>query len=159
MEKLENIMSPSQRLLVSALAAAALLPVLPGRAAEKPDPKMISITLPDQINWRKSENADVATIQGDPNKAGIYIQLIKWHPGHMSRPHYHPEERYIWVISGTWWVGTGPKYDPDSTYPVPAGSLVIDHSNQIHYDGAKEGDCMLYIVGMGPSKTVPAEQK
>jgi hypothetical protein len=103
---------------------------------------MISITLPDEIYWRKSANADVATIQGDPSKPGIHIQLVKWHPGHMSPPHYHGEERYIWVISGTWWVGTGPKYDPASTYPMPAGSYVVDHAHEIHYDGAKEGDCL-----------------
>jgi hypothetical protein len=152
-------MSISRRSIFPVLAAGTVFSQIAGRAAEKPDPKMISITLPDEINWRKSPNADIATIQGDPTKPGIYIQLIKWHPGHMSRPHYHGEERYIWVISGTWWVGAGPKYDPDSTYPVPAGSLVIDHPKQIHYDGAKEGDCLLYIVGMGPSSTVQAEAK
>jgi len=137
---------------------AVLLPI-PSPAAERPDPKVISITLPDEIQWRKGSNADVATIQGDPSKPGIYIQLVKWHPGNMSRPHFHPEERYIWVLSGTWWVGTGPKYDPASTFPVSAGTLVVDHPNEVHYDGAKEGDCLLYIVGMGPSKTIPAEAK
>jgi hypothetical protein len=152
-------MSNVFRLIVPALVGIAWFPLIPSRAAERPDPKMISITLPDEIHWRKNANADIATIQGDPSKSGIYIQLIKWHPGHMSRPHYHGEERYIWVISGTWWVGTGPKYDPANTYPVPAGSYVVDHAHEIHYDGAKEGDCLLYIVGMGPSTTVPAEVK
>ena len=152
-------MSTLFRSIIPALVSIACFPLIPSRAAERPDPKMISITLPDEIHWRSSVNADVATIQGDPSKPGIYIQLIKWHPGHMSRPHYHGEERYIWVISGTWWVGTGSKYDPASTYPVPAGSYVVDHAHEIHYDGAKEGDCLLYIVGMGPSTTVPAEVK
>jgi quercetin dioxygenase-like cupin family protein len=151
-------MSMLYRTIFAAAAAAALFPLAPS-AAERPDPKRVSITLPDEIQWKKSANADTAVIQGDPSKPGIYIQLIKWHPGNMSRPHYHPEERYIYVISGTWWVGVGPKYDPESTYPVSAGTYVVDHPNEIHYDGAKEGDCLLYIVGMGPSKTVPAEQK
>ena len=152
-------MSTLFRSIVPVLVGIAWFPLIPSRAAERPNPKMISITLPDEIHWRKSANADIATIQGDPSNAGIYIQLIKWHPGHMSRPHYHGEERYIWVISGTWWVGTGSKYDPSSTYPVPAGSYVVDHPHEIHYDGAKDGDCLLYIVGMGPSTTVPAEAK
>lgn len=138
------------------LATAFLLP--PSRAAE-PDPKIISFMLPDQIQWRKSTNADTATIQGDPSKPGIYIQLIKWHPGNMSRPHTHPTDRYIWVLSGTWWVGQGPRYDPSSTYPISAGTYVVDHANEIHYDGAKDGECLLYIVGMGPLATVPAEAK
>lgn len=152
-------MSTLRRLIFPAVLATVWLPLVPGRAAERPDPKKISITLPDEIRWKKGPNADTATIQGDPSKPGIYIQLVKWHPGNMSRPHYHAEERYIWVLSGTWWIGTGPKYDPASTYPVTAGTYVVDHANEIHYDGAKEGDCLLYIVGMGPSKTVPAEVK
>ncbi len=154
-------MSTLQRLIFPALAVAALLPVTASRAADRPDPKLVSVKLPDEIQWRKSENADTANIQGDPSKPGLYIQLIRWHPGHMSRPHYHGEERYIYVVSGTWWIGTGPKWDPNNTYPAPAGTYVVDHPGEIHWDGAKPetGDCVLEIVGMGPSTTTPAEQK
>ena len=98
-------------------------------------------------------------LQGDPSKPGVYIELVRWHAGHMSRPHMHSTERYIRVLSGTWWAGQGPKYDPASTYPVPAGSYVVHYADQIHYDGAKDGDCMLYIVGTGPMKTMGAEIK
>jgi hypothetical protein len=136
------------------LASTALF-LLPVRAAE-PDAKAITYTLPDKIAWRKSAAADTATLQGDPSKPGIYIQLVRWHPGNMSRPHSHDTARYITVISGTWWVGTGAKYDPDSTYPVPAGSYVVDIPNELHYDGAKNEDCVLQIVGMGPMKTTAA---
>ena len=61
-------MSNLFRLIVPALVGIAWFPLIPSRAAERPDPKMISITLPDEIHWRKSENADIATIQGDPGK-------------------------------------------------------------------------------------------
>ena len=149
-------MSTLNRSILSALAAAAVWIPLSARAAEMPDPKIISITLPDQIHWNTSANADTATIQGDPTKPGIYIQLVKWHPGNMSRPHTHTTDRYIYVLSGTWWIGWGPKYDPDSTYPVKAGTYVIDHANEIHYDGAKQEECVLYIVGEGPLQTIPA---
>ena len=149
-------MSTLHRSILAAVAVTAVWIPLSGRAAEKPDPKIISITLPDQIHWNKSANADTATIQGDTSKPGIYIQLIKWHPGNMSRPHTHPTDRYIYVLSGTWWIGWGPKYDPDSTSPVKAGTYVIDHANEIHYDGAKQEECELYIVGEGPLQTIPA---
>ena len=151
-------MSTLQRSIPSALLVAAAVLLIPIRAAE-PDPKAVSYTLPDKIEWRKGAGADTARLQGDPSKPGIYVQLIRWHPHNMSRPHSHSTERYITVLSGTWWIGTGPKYDPASTYPVTAGTYVMDRANEIHYDGAKEGDCLLYIVGMGPSKTVPAEVK
>ena len=77
----------------------------------------------------------------------------------MSRPHFHPNDRFITVISGTWWVGTGPKYDPETTKPMPPGSFVTHFGKQIHWDGAKDVECVLQIVGMGPATSTPAEQK
>jgi hypothetical protein len=137
-------------------AAAVIL--VPGRAAQ-PDPKAVVYTLPDKIEWKTSANSDTANLQGDPSKPGLYIQLTKWHPGHMSRPHSHSTERYITVLSGTWWIGTGTKYEPDSTYPVSAGTYVVDRAGGIHYDGAKDTECVLEIVGMGPVITTQAEVK
>ncbi len=151
-------MPNSGRSLPPARLAATAFLMVPGRAAE-PDPKIISFKLPDQINWRKTATADTATIQGDTSKPGLYIQLIKWHPGNMSRPHTHSTERFIYVVSGTWYVGWGPKYDPASTLPMPAGTFVTDHANEIHYDGAKDVECLLYLVGEGPMVTKGAEVK
>jgi hypothetical protein len=106
-----RIMYMLRSAISSALVAAAAFILVPGHAAE-PDPKIVTYTAPDNIAWRKGRAADTATVQGDPSKPGIYIQLIKWHPGNMSRPHFHSTDRYITVLSGTWWIGTGPKYDP-----------------------------------------------
>jgi hypothetical protein len=85
--------------------------------------------------------------------------FLQWKAGNMSRPHFHPNDRYITVLSGTWWVGSGPKFEPESTVPIPAGTLVIHYGNGIHYDGAKQGDVILVIHGMGPATSTPAEQK
>ena len=138
--------------------AAGLLLSAPGHVAE-PNPKSVSYTLPAKLAWIKGVNSDVVTVQGDPSKPGIYIQLLRWHPHNMSRPHSHSTERYITVLSGTWWIGTGSKYDPASTFPAPAGSYVVDHANELHYDGAKDTECVLEIVGMGPVLTTSAESK
>jgi hypothetical protein len=151
-------MSTLRRVIPLASVAAIAFLLIPGRAAE-PDPKAVLYTLPDKIEWKKGPNQDSATVQGDPSKPGIYIQLIKWHPNNMSRPHSHSTERYITVLSGTWWIGTGTKYDPASTFPVSAGTYVVDIANQIHYDGAKDSECVLEIVGMGPMVTTAAESK
>ena len=141
-----------RRTVSSVLLAGLVFLLTPGRAAE-PDPKAITYTLPDKIDWKKGPNNDTAILQGDPSKPGLYIQLIRWHPGNMSRPHTHPNDRYIYVISGTWWMGWGSKFDPDSTFPVKAGTYVVHHAGELHYDGAKTEDCVLYIVGMGPVNT------
>jgi hypothetical protein len=155
---MEAITFPLRRTVTAIAVIAAAILLVPVRAAE-PDPKSVIFTLPDKIDWKKGEASDNATIQGDPSKPGIYIQLTKWHPNHMSRPHSHSTERYITVLSGTWWIGTGATYDPASTYPVPAGTYVVDRPNQLHYDGAKDTECVLEIVGMGPMTTTQAAVK
>jgi quercetin dioxygenase-like cupin family protein len=137
---------------ISALVVVlAGLVVSQSRAAE-PDPKIMSVTLPEKIDWKEGGGNATAVLVGDPSKPGLYVELVKWHAGQMSQPHMHPSARYITVISGTWWVGWGPKFDPASTYPVKAGSFVVHHPNQLHYDGAKEADCVIEIVGIGPER-------
>ena len=128
--------------------------------AAQPDPKVLAYQLPNQIHWTgNAGGAQQAVLVGDPSKPGLYVVLTKWTPHHMSHPHFHPNDRYITVISGTWWVGTGTKYDPDSTTPIPAGSFVTHYGKQIHYDGAKDDEVTLEIVGMGPATSTPAEVK
>jgi|SRR5579871_149279 len=153
-----SIIGALRRLVPVTLGAVVFACV--GVQAAGPDAKVLSFKMPDQIPWVKGNNgADRAVLYGDPSKEGLYIILNRWHAGHMSRPHFHPNDRFITVISGTWWVGTGPKYDPDTTTPMPAGSFVTHYAKQIHWDGAKDGDCVLEIVGMGPDTSTAAEKK
>ena len=123
------------------------------------NPRAITIQLPAEIKWNKGRGSESATLVGDPSKPGLYIVLQKWLPHNNSRPHFHPNDRFINVISGTWWVATGPKYDLDSMKPVPAGSFVTHTGKEIHYDGAKDEECILEIVGMGPATSTAAEEK
>ena len=140
------------RSITPALLAAIAFALIPGRAAE-PDPKALTYTLPEKIQWNKGANQDNAILQGDPTKTGLYISLTKWHPGNTSRPHSHPNDRYITVLSGTWWVGTGANYEPAGMVPMKAGTYVVHHANEMHYDGAKDEECVLLIVGMGPANS------
>jgi hypothetical protein len=124
------------------------------------DPKAINIRLPTDIQWKTgSSGASEATLVGDPSKTGLYVVLTKWAAHHNSRPHFHPNDRFITVVSGTWWVATGRKYDTDNMKPVPAGSFVTHYAKEVHYDGAKDGDVVLEIVGMGPETPTSAEDK
>jgi quercetin dioxygenase-like cupin family protein len=124
--------------------------------ASEPDPAIMTFKLPDKIVWNKNQ----AILYGDPQAPGGFYQVLtKWPPHTMSRPHFHQNDRYIYVLSGTWWVGWGPKYDPGSTYPMPAGSYVQHYAKKIHYDGSKDGEVLLLISGIGPEKSTPAEEK
>ncbi|MBA2961668.1 MULTISPECIES: cupin domain-containing protein [Ramlibacter] len=99
-----------------------------------------------------------AVLAGNPSQPGPYVMRVKFGPGTMSPPHFHAETRYILVLKGTWWVGAGPKWDREATTPVPAGTLVVHHPNKIHFDGAKDEEVVLQIVGVGPSGTTPVDE-
>lgn len=145
-----------------AVAAALLWPLAAASAPVQLNPKAVIFQLPGQIPWHDVSaipGLRIANLLGDASKSEMYIQLIHWPPHTMSRPHYHPNARYITVLSGTWWVGTGSRFDPDKTVPMPAGSFVTHFARQIHYDGAKDGEAVIEIVGMGPATVIPAEQK
>lgn len=131
-----------------------------GAARADLNPAALQYKLPSQIEWKDTSiGAKMAVMHGDPDKPGPYIVLIKWGPHQMSHPHFHPNDRFITVISGTWWVGTGSKFDPQTTVPMPAGSFVTHFAKQVHYDGSKDGEAIIEIVGEGPATATPAETK
>ncbi len=141
---------------VLALAVFAAAP----QAQAAIDPTSISIVPFDKLDFKgKPGQPQIAAVFGDASKPEMYGIVIKWPPHTNSRPHSHPNDRYITVLSGTWWINTGAKFDPDSMVPMKPGSFIIHHAGQIHYDGAKDDPAMIYIVGMGPAPSIPREEK
>ena len=139
------------------------LAAMPGfGAAAELNPAAVIYKLPEQIPWGpvNAAGAQSAVVVGDPAKPGFYMVYNKWTKGnHFSRPHFHPNDRYIVVLQGTWWVGSGPKFDPANTTPMPAGSFVTHFAKQVHWDGAKDEDTILLIMGEGPATSTAAEEK
>jgi len=144
---------------VTIAVCAAMSGHAAARTAADLNAKAIKITIPADIKWTKSATSERATLYGDPSKPGYYAVLVKWLPHNNSRPHYHPNDRFIQVLSGTWMVQTGAKYDPAGFVPVPAGSFVVHAGKEIHYDGAGDEPALLLISGMGPGDSIDAEQK
>jgi hypothetical protein len=147
------------RYLATPLVFAGMLGI---SSAAELNPAALVYKLPDQIPWGpvNAAGAQSAVVAGDPTKPGFYAVYNKWTKGnHFSRPHFHPNDRYIVVLQGTWWVGTGPKFDPANTTAMPAGSFVTHFGKQVHWDGAKDEDAVLLIMGEGPATSTAAEEK
>jgi hypothetical protein len=87
------------------------------------------------------------------------VVRLKWLPGNMRRPHFHPQRSILYRVVRIWWVGTAEKFDPDNTVPMPAGSYVIHYGGKIHYDGAKNEEAVIQVWGMGPATSTPAEKR
>jgi hypothetical protein len=150
------------RCAVAFSAVALALSFAPARAFEL-NPAAVTYKLPDQIEWKTASEypgLQTAVLAGDPSKPGLYVVMTKWLAGnHFSHPHFHPHDRFITVLKGTWWVGSGKKFDTNATVPMPAGAFVTHYGEQVHFDGAKDEDTVLVIVGEGPATATPAEEK
>jgi hypothetical protein len=140
----------SARMLAAGTASAAEL-----------DPKAVIYKLPDQIELKATGNGNASTtLAGDPSGAGLYIVMNKWLKGnHFSKPHFHPNDRFITVLQGTWWVGSGRKWDPNNSVPMRAGTFVTHFGKQVHWDGAKDEDALILIVGEGPATSTRVEEE
>jgi hypothetical protein len=155
-------MKAANRFWLTLLLPVALIGAVGAAYAAELNPAAVVYKLPDQIKWSAPDARGVqsAVLVGDPSKPGFYAMYVKWLKGnHFSRPHFHPNDRFITVMQGTWWVATGPKFDPANTVPMPAGSFVTHFGKQVHWDGAKDEDAMLLIMGDGPATSTDAEEK
>jgi quercetin dioxygenase-like cupin family protein len=115
------------------------------------DPHIRDFKLPEQIPWKKREaGGETALVYGDPAKPGFYVYMLKRGPNNWSKSHFHDNDRFITVLQGTFWVGTG-NFDMDRTVAVKAGGFVRDIANKPHFDGTREDGTMIEIMGMGPA--------
>ena len=146
---------------LTAAVFAAVLGVPSGYGAGDIDRTAVDFKTPAEIKWVRNAAGtnESAVLFGDPSKPGPYVVRVRWFPGNMSRPHFHPNDRFFAVLSGTWWMGTGETFDPASTVPAPAGSYVIHYGGKVHYDGAKDEETIIQVWGMGPATSTPAEKR
>jgi hypothetical protein len=147
------------RLFTAALGILTL--TIPAFSNADIDPAAVSFVAPKDIKFVRNEAGtnEQAILFGDPSKPGPYVIQLRWLPGNMSRPHFHSTDRFFVVLEGTWWLGTGTKYDPDSTVAVKPGTYVFHKAGGIHYDGAKDEPALIQVWGMGPMTTTQAEQR
>lgn len=147
-------------ILALALAVAGGIGYAAGAAGVPPlsslNPNAMKLMLPSDIKWKPAAGltgTDTYTLVGDPGKPGFYVVLNRFHPGNFSHPHYHANDRYVMVLSGTWWAATGAKDDPEHlTAPIKAGTFAIHKGKEVHFDGARAGsdEAVVMIFGEGP---------
>ena len=155
---MKSLKLPLRNKAFLATAAALAVTIVTGTAAAVMQDKAISIVDVDNLQWRDYPGlpgVKFVVIAGDPSQPGIYTIRAKFAPHTMSQPHWHPEARYVTVLKGTWWAGTGPKFDPNTTTPVRMGGFSVHTPKEIHYDGAKDEETVVQISGIGPSGTIP----
>ena len=165
LEDLAHTLTPAQDIDLKDFAAtrrglllAPLLAALPAALIADPahaiDPNETQVILPDQYQWKPglpdapAQSVETVPVFGATDKLGLYVVLIKWHPGFMSAPHTYVTDRLCFVISGTWWVNSGENFEPENTVPVPAGGFVRRVAHTPHYDGVRKDDKEPAVIGI-----------
>jgi quercetin dioxygenase-like cupin family protein len=134
-------------LLATIAAGAALAQTLPAGFAQ---------TLPDQVKWTRSASippgGQSAILYGDPRKPGLYVTRVKLPADYRIAPHVHPEERVYTVISGTFYIGFGDKFDPARLLAFPPGSVIVVPANASHFHWSRSGEAVVQVSAIGPTE-------
>jgi quercetin dioxygenase-like cupin family protein len=94
-------------------------------------------------------HTEVAIIRGDPIKEGeSFVFRLRSTPGTQLPPHWHSGDEQVTVISGTWCVGMGDKFDAKACRDMGAGSYIFIPKGMRHFAVAK-GD-VVQVHGVGP---------
>jgi quercetin dioxygenase-like cupin family protein len=143
-------------LLCTAVLGGASDPKAPG------DPGFVRLS-PEEVHWQDvpgGHGAQIATIAGDPSRTGLYVQRVRFPPHVMDRPHWHPNDRYITVIKGTWYTGTGATFDPAHAVPLKPGSYMFHPARALHWDGSNsDEEVIVQVFGAGPVETTAADPR
>ena len=70
-------------------------------------------------------------------------------------PHVHPDERIVTVLTGTFYLGSGPVFDETKAKALKAGTVIAVPANAVHWGFAKDTDVTIQEVGMGSTATTP----
>jgi quercetin dioxygenase-like cupin family protein len=160
--------TPADSAASTAATAAASAGAAPATAATAAAPSG-EVTLPpgfpdrpfvrvkfDELTWRPTEGntlgVQTAVVEGDPSKPGYYLTINHFPAGVMSRPHYHPDERYVIVLRGTWYTDEGEVFRPNQAVALKPGDFMRHPKGGPHYDGALNEDTWVAISGYGPTK-------
>jgi hypothetical protein len=128
------------------LATVAVAQTAPGGA--------VAIT-PSEMKWGAQGGLALPGMEqlklvGDPAKPGPYTVRLKFPAGYKLAPHTHPDSREVTVLSGTWNIGYGDKFDPAKLKALPAGSFYTEPANVAHFIELRE-PVVIQVSGTGPS--------
>lgn len=109
---------------------------------------------PSELKWKPSPRVpglETADIIGDSTKPGPYLYQVKFPPNFKLEAHGHPDERSYTILSGTWYIGWGKKFDASKLIALPAGSFYTEVAKVPHFVATKDDGAVIQISGTGPT--------
>lgn len=114
----------------------------------------ITLNFPDKLAWKDGppslpKGAKIAVLEGDPSKEGPFVFRVKAPDGYRIPPHTHPKMERVTVISGTFNIGMGKKFDQNTTRAMTAGTYGYWEPNMEHFVWIN-GETVAQFHGIGP---------
>src|SRR6266850_7516399 len=149
-----QILKPGSIIALSILALLAAVSAQESAKKHQASSGGLAIHTPDQIKWKDGpaslpKGARLAVLEGDPTKEGIFTMRLSLPDGFKIQPHTHPAVEHVTVISGTFNLGMGDKFDQAATQAMPAGTFGFWPAGMKHFAWAK-GETVLQVHGIGP---------
>ena len=152
-----------KRVLLSAAALVMILaPVTRASAQAKQNGQSVVTLTPEQVRWFTppyyTDGRQRAQLFGDSGGDGVWVDRVKIPGGSRVLAHTHPHDHLATVISGTWYVGLGERFDPKKLKAYPAGSFVMIPAGVPHFVATKEGPVIVQLNGTGKWATDSLEK-
>jgi hypothetical protein len=141
---------------LSVMGCLILSAVVDGEPPSVPKKGMEEFDLffPSKIRWQEGPaslpaGARMAILEGDPSKEGPFVFRLELPNGYRVLPHTHPKTERITVLSGTFHIGMGDKFDEKAGRTMPAGTYGRWPAGMKHFVWV-QGETVLQFHGWGP---------
>ncbi|WP_157991472.1 cupin domain-containing protein [Caldimonas tepidiphila] len=107
---------------------------------------------PGELTWKPLPSiagADIAVIEGPMSQPGPFTVRLRLPANSRIPPHWHPGIEHMTVMSGTFYIGHGEKFEEGKLMALPPGSVAIMQPKSPHFVLAKE-ETIVQLHGMGP---------
>jgi len=110
---------------------------------------------PNELTWKDNpalpKGAQFAVLVGDPTKAEMVVQRVKFPANYQVPPHTHPYAEVVTVISGSIGFGMGEKFDKTKGEMLEAGTLNVVPTKHAHFAWTGNEEVIVQVQFTGPA--------
>jgi len=93
--------------------------------------------------------ARIAVMAGDPSGSGEFTIRLEFPAGYVVKPHWHPTDEHVTVLSGRFLVGMGDSVDTKQTMTLVQDGFVTAPA-QAHHFAVAARKTVVQVNGEGP---------
>jgi quercetin dioxygenase-like cupin family protein len=134
-------------------AMALTLSVLASTAYAQHSGGAHKMVMPSDLKWAPVPSpppgAQISVIEGPMNEAVPFTIRLKFPKDYVIPAHSHPAIERVTVLSGTFHMGTGDKFDKGKTHALTPGAIGIMQPGTNHFAWT-DAETIVQLNGNGP---------